>query len=110
MFLLTCGFFFTQRITLPSVVLEEKTSVKDIVTLEQQTQIDAITVRLLKTRKVMLWKDLTMNIMSSCLLFRPDTRIIKQRVEDLIRRGFIRRDGEDMRNPEYVYVPGDAAE
>jgi hypothetical protein len=42
-----------QKISLPAVVLEEKTSVANIVTAEQQHVLDAIAVRNMKTRKTM---------------------------------------------------------
>jgi hypothetical protein len=42
-----------QKIALPAVVLEEKTSVRDIITAEQQHVLDAIAVRNMKTRKTM---------------------------------------------------------
>ncbi len=178
-----------QKITLTAVVLEEKTSVRDIITAEQQHVLDAIAVRNMKTRKTMThqvhdlvaprchfhtphmgwlgspslyalqshrtslrsftvpcssamvctcgpvvfsllvsltWcpsllrlccffllgltlhfalQELVQAVLSQCLFFRPDVRKVKQRIEDLMKRGFIRREDPTMHTSPYVYVP-----
>lgn len=43
----------SKKISLPVVLLEEKTSVANIVTAEQQHVLDAVVVRNMKTRKTM---------------------------------------------------------
>ena len=97
----------SRKISLPLVALQDKTSVATIVSAEQMHVLDAITVRNMKTRKVMSHVDLVQAIMTQCLFFRPDVRKIKQRIEDLMKRGFIKREDPDVHTSPYVYVPSD---
>ena len=49
-------------------------------------------------------QDLVQAVLSQCLYVRPDVRKVKQRIEDLMKRGFIRREDPTMHTSPYVYV------
>jgi hypothetical protein len=53
-------------------------------------------------------QDLVASVMQQCMFFRPDGRKVKQRIEDLIKRGFLRREDPTVHTSPYVYLPGDA--
>ncbi len=115
--------------------MEDKVSVASTVTAEQQHVLDSIAVRIMKTRKTLshqvksqntslvykrymvdlhvemvsfiTLQDLVQDILSQCYFFRPDIRKVKQRLEDLMKRGFIKREDPTIHTSPYVYVPGD---
>lgn len=96
--------FSTQNIRLPTVVLQEKTTVDAIVSGEQVHVLESVIVRNMKTRKEMTHLELVTAVMGQCVFFRPDPRKIKQRIEDLIKREYMRRN-DDLSG--YVYMPGE---
>lgn len=65
--------------------------------------VDASIVRVMKARKVLAHADLQYEVLRQITGFQPDARLIKQRVESLIERGFLERDGSDARI--YKYMP-----
>jgi hypothetical protein len=47
-------------------------------------------------------QELVQAILSQCVFFRPDVRKVKQRVEDLMKRGYIRREDPTDHTSPYV--------
>ena len=53
---------------------------------------------------------LVLEVMSLCKFFRPDSRMVKQRVDDLMRRKYIRREDPTSHTSPYVYIAGEEEE
>ena len=78
---------------------------------EQQNQImedrgiklDCIIVRIMKGRKTELYNDIIAEVFHQSNMFKPDPIMIKQRIESLVEREFLKRD-EQNRNI-YHYLP-----
>ena len=98
---------FWQRITLPNVVLEERVDTTKTVSQERLTTIDAVIVRLMKTRKTMMHKDLIPEVLKHLTFFRPEIRDVRQRIEHLIKEGYMRREDPSSHSSPYVYVAGE---
>jgi hypothetical protein len=95
-----------KRVSLPAAVMQEKVSVQENVTAEQVHVLESIIVRNMKTRKVMAAQELHRAVMEQCLFFRPDMRMVKQRIEDLMKRGYLAREDPTVHTSDFVYVPG----
>jgi hypothetical protein len=65
--------------------------------------VDASIVRVMKARKLLAHSDLQYEVLRQITGFQPDVKLIKQRVESLIERGFLERDENDARL--YKYMP-----
>jgi hypothetical protein len=104
--LVCCAVFAVQRVALPGVILQEKITVQEKVTAEQVHVLESIIVRVMKTRKVMVPQELHRAVMEQCVFFRPDLRQVRQRIEDLMKRGYIDREDPTVHTSNFVYVPG----
>ncbi|CAA7036416.1 unnamed protein product [Microthlaspi erraticum] len=83
------------KIPLPRVD-ERKKVVEDVVEKDRRYAIDAAIVRIMKGSKVLGHQQLG----SECVeqlsqMFKPDTKAIKKRIEDLITRDYLERDTEN---------------
>ena len=66
--------------------------------------IDACIIRTMKARKILTHQELQLEVMKQISSrFQPDCKQIKQRIENLIERDYIERDGGE--NKSYKYVP-----
>lgn len=74
---------------------------------ERKVVVDAVIVRILKARKRIDHKDLVAEVMQQSRFFRPDGRLIKQRVEYLIGQRYARREDATLHTSPYVYIPAD---
>jgi len=70
---------------------------------ERSYIMDAIIVRLMKSRNVMTHSDLIMDVKKQCMNFKPQPKHIKDRVEVLIEQDYMERD-KKVRN-QYIYKP-----
>lgn len=70
---------------------------------ERGNILDCIIVRIMKGRKSEVYISLVSEVIHQCILFKPDPSLIKQRIESLVEREFLKRDSAN-RNL-YVYVP-----
>jgi cullin-4 len=68
---------------------------------DRQHQIDACIVRIMKTRKTLTHALLISELMSQ-LKFPTKASDLKKRIESLIEREFIERDGEDAQKYNYL--------
>ena len=70
----------------------EQTHNPKVVEFDRKHNIDAAIVRIMKARKTMEHQALMAEVLSQLVLFRPEPRFIKRRIEDLMQREFLARD------------------
>lgn len=71
--------------------------------LERQNIIDAVIVRIMKARKTEKHNQLLEDVMRQISNFLPQPQMIKQRIESLIEREYLKRDDNDR--AKYIYLP-----
>ncbi|KAL3626116.1 Cullin-1 [Castilleja foliolosa] len=89
------------RISMPP--LDERKKVVEDVDKDRRYSIDASLVRIMKSRKVLPYQQLV----SECVemlsrMFKPDVKLIKKRIEDLITRDYLERDSENPNTFKYL--------
>lgn len=77
--------------------------VDESVEVARQHIIDSVAVRNMKARKVETMTALMQAIISQINMFTADPRMIKKRIENLMERGFMKRDEEDSK--KLIYLP-----
>jgi hypothetical protein len=80
----------------------EKNNDKEI-RIERQNIIDAVIVRIMKARKTEKHNQLLEDVMKQITIFMPQPQMIKQRIESLIEREYLKRD--DVDRAKYIYLP-----
>ncbi|KAF9604482.1 hypothetical protein IFM89_006804 [Coptis chinensis] len=91
------------RIKIPLPNLEEKKKVIEDVDKERKYTIDAALVRIMKSRKVLGHQELVRECIEMLnRMFKPDVKIIKRRIEDLVGRDYLTRDEENANAYKYV--------
>mmetsp|Transcript_82470 Transcript_82470/g.229897 ORF Transcript_82470/g.229897 Transcript_82470/m.229897 type:complete len:757 (+) Transcript_82470:83-2353(+) len=71
--------------------------------VERKHVIDAAIVRIMKSRRTLDHNSLLEDVFRQCTLFKPQPSQVKQQLEHLIEREFLKRD-EEKRNV-YIYLP-----
>jgi hypothetical protein len=71
--------------------------------MERQNIIDAVIVRVMKARKTEKHLQLMEDCIKQINIFMPDPQMIKQRIESLIEREYLKRDESDR--SKYIYLP-----
>lgn len=89
------------RLNLPIPVLEEVYK-KEKVTEDRVHAIDSTVIRIMKTRKRLEMSSLLSEVLSSLTLFRPQPKVVKQRIEKLIDQDYLSRDKEDKTVLNYM--------
>ncbi|XP_006303539.2 cullin-2 [Capsella rubella] len=92
-----------RRIKVPLPPMDERKKVIEDVDKDRRYAIDAALVRIMKSRKVLGHQQLV----SECVehlskMFKPDIKLIKKRIEDLISREYLERDSENPNNFKYL--------
>ncbi|GJZ80517.1 cullin-1-like protein [Tanacetum coccineum] len=92
-----------RRIRVPLSPVDERKKVVEDVNKDRCFAIDASLVRIMKSRKVLNHQQLV----SECTeqlsrLFKPDFKVIKKRIEDLITREYLERDEENPNQFRYL--------
>ncbi|KAI3901505.1 hypothetical protein MKW92_016571 [Papaver armeniacum] len=92
-----------RRIKVPLPPVDEKKKVIEDVDKDRRYAIDASIVRIMKSRKVLPYHQL----LSECVdqlnkMFKPDFKIIKKRIEDLITRDYLERDKDNPNTFRYL--------
>jgi len=60
-------------------------------------------VRVMKARNVCTWNDIQVQVVEQVKArFMPQTKMMKERLESLIERGFIERDTDDTSRLKYI--------
>ncbi|KAG2429454.1 hypothetical protein HYH02_014036 [Chlamydomonas schloesseri] len=85
-----------RRIKIPLPPLDEKKKVMEDVDKDRRYAIDAAIVRIMKSRKVLQHQTLVMEVIQQLQrMFKPDLKLIKKRIEDLIQRDYLERDKDN---------------
>jgi hypothetical protein len=71
--------------------------------LERQNIIDAVIVRIMKARKTEKFNQLLEDVIKQINMFLPQPAMIKQRIESLIEREYLKRDDADK--TKFIYLP-----
>jgi cullin 1 len=70
---------------------------------ERKYTIDAAIVRTMKSRKVLQHQQLVMEVVGQLQrMFKPDFKLIKKRIEDLVNREYLERDSENPQLFRYL--------
>jgi len=81
-----------KRIRIPMASLEETANTKRVEE-DRTIAIEACIVRIMKARKTLGHQQLTSEVLNQLSTFRPDPKVIKKRIESLIDRDYLERDG-----------------
>jgi hypothetical protein len=71
--------------------------------IERRNIIDAVVVRIMKARKTEKHNQLLEDVLRQITIFMPQPQMIKQRIESLIEREYLKRDDDDR--SKYIYLP-----
>jgi len=83
--------------------IQENTTDKKNVIAARKFEIDAAMVRVMKARNVCTWNDMQVQVVEQVKArFMPQTKMMKERLESLIERGFIERDTDDSARLKYI--------
>jgi len=83
--------------------ITETTADKKNVIAARKFEIDAAMVRVMKARNVCTWNDIQVQVVEQVKArFMPQTKMMKERLESLIERGFIERDTDDTSKLKYI--------
>eukprot|EP00262_Sarcandra_glabra_P018752 TRINITY_DN6853_c0_g1_i2.p1 TRINITY_DN6853_c0_g1~~TRINITY_DN6853_c0_g1_i2.p1 ORF type:complete len:473 (+),score=78.91 TRINITY_DN6853_c0_g1_i2:173-1420(+) len=92
-----------QRIQVPLPLAGEKKKVVEDVEKDRRYMIDALIVRIMKMQKVLGHQQLVMECVEQLSsTFKPDAKMIKRRIEDLISRDYLERDTDNHEKYKYV--------
>ncbi|XRB06435.1 cullin 1 [Pycnococcus provasolii] len=92
-----------RRIKVPLPPVDEKRRVLEDVDKDRRYAIDAAVVRVMKSRKVLQHSQLVVEVVAQLQRsFKPDFRIIKKRIEDLIAREYLERDKDNANLFRYL--------
>eukprot|EP00695_Tsukubamonas_globosa_P003537 TRINITY_DN683_c0_g1_i1.p2 TRINITY_DN683_c0_g1~~TRINITY_DN683_c0_g1_i1.p2 ORF type:complete len:88 (+),score=45.61 TRINITY_DN683_c0_g1_i1:161-424(+) len=64
--------------------------------------IEAAIVRIMKMRKVLDHQQLILEVSQQLMMFKPDPKFIKKRIEDLITREYLERDKDSPNRYKYL--------
>uniref|UniRef100_A0A6V7QQE6 Cullin family profile domain-containing protein n=1 Tax=Ananas comosus var. bracteatus TaxID=296719 RepID=A0A6V7QQE6_ANACO len=85
-----------RRIMIPLPLVEEKKKIIEDVDKDRRFSIDAAIVRIMKSRKVLSHQQLVTECIEQLShMFKPDLKVIKKRIEDLITREYLERDDDN---------------
>ncbi|CAH2039071.1 unnamed protein product [Thlaspi arvense] len=92
-----------RRIKIPLPPVDERKKIVEDVDKDRRYAIDAALVRIMKSRKVLPHQQLV----SECVellskMFKPDIKMIKKRIEDLITRDYLMRDSDNPNTFKYI--------
>ena len=92
-----------RRIKVPLPPVDEKKKTIEDVDKDRRYAIDAAIVRTMKSRKVLPHQQLVLEVVQQLTkMFKPDFKIIKKRIEDLIARDYLERDKDNPNVFKYL--------
>lgn len=92
-----------KRIKVPLPPVDEKKKVIEDVDKDRRFAIDAAIVRTMKSRKVLQHQQLVLEVVNQLSrMFKPDFKLIKKRIEDLISREYLERDAQNPQLFRYL--------
>ena len=102
MFSFNAPFSFAKKqFRLPAVPAAKSFNSKTL-SEDRSIRVEAAIVRILKARKVMTLSELQAEVVTLLAYFKPKFKTIKQRLESLIGREFVRRDDDDSKVFHYM--------
>ncbi|WOG83765.1 hypothetical protein DCAR_0102943 [Daucus carota subsp. sativus] len=92
-----------RKIRIPLPPVDERRKTVEDVDKDRRYAVDASLVRIMKSRKVLGHQQLvTECVEQMSRMFKPDFKLIKRRIEDLIARDYLERDKENPNMFKYV--------
>lgn len=92
-----------KRIKVPLPPVDEKKKVIEDVDKDRRYAIDAAIVRTMKSRKALQHQALVLEVVAQLSrMFKPDFKLIKKRIEDLIQRDYLERDANNPQLFRYL--------
>ncbi|GAA0160430.1 ubiquitin-protein ligase [Lithospermum erythrorhizon] len=92
-----------RRIRVPLPPVDERKKVVEDVDKDRRYAIDASIVRIMKSRKTLSHQQLVTECVEQLSrMFKPDFKMIKKRIEDLITRDYLERDKENPNLFKYL--------
>jgi len=88
-------------IRIPMATIEESHN-PNRVEEDRSIAIEAAIVRIMKARKVLSHQQLTSEVLSQLAFFRPNPKVVKQRIHALIDREYLERDAEQSSTYRYL--------
>ena len=92
----------TRNVSIPCPSFENMSKVKKTVEEDRTHAIEAIIVRVMKSRKVMSHNELFAEISQQTTLFSIKSNVFKKVVENLIEREYLERDVQDVQLYKYL--------
>lgn len=81
----------------------ESKDVEKNVQRQREFEIDACMVRIMKSRNVLSWNELTSEAIRALKdRFQPNPKMLKRRLESLIERDFLQRDADNAKIIKYI--------
>lgn len=90
-----------RQIRLPMALLDDSQSSKKVEE-DRGYAIEAAIVRTMKARKALSHQQLLAEVLAQLAFFKPDPKVIKQRIEALIDRDYLERDPENPSTYRYL--------
>jgi cullin 1 len=85
-----------------AAIIDTNVDKKNVIA-QRKFEIDAAMVRVMKARNVCTWNDMQVQVVELLKArFMPMTKMMKERLESLIERGFIERDTDDTSRLKYI--------
>jgi len=91
-----------RKIRIPMASLEDASQTTKRVEEDRSVAIEAATVRIMKARKTLSHQQLLSEILTQLAFFRPDPKVIKRRIENLIEREYLERDPDNQNTYRYL--------
>jgi len=83
--------------------MDERKKVIEDVDKDRRYAIDAAIVRTMKSRKALQHQQLVLEVVQQLSrMFKPDFKLIKKRIEDLIARDYLERDKDNPQLFKYL--------
>jgi cullin 1 len=89
------------KVRIPMASLDESHNAKRVEE-DRTVAIEAAVVRIMKARKVLTHQQLVAEVLAQLSFFRPNPKVIKRRIENLIEREYLERDPDIANSYKYL--------
>jgi cullin 1 len=90
-----------KKFRIPMASLEDSHN-PERVSEDRSFAVDAAIVRIMKARKVLSHQMMVSEVLTQLHFFRPQPKLIKKRIEQLIEREYLERDPDDQKSYKYI--------
>jgi cullin 1 len=90
-----------RKIRIPMALLDDSSGAKRVEE-DRSHAIEACTVRVMKARKTLAHQQLIAEVLAQLSFFKPDPKLIKKRIENLIDREYLERDPDNTNVYRYL--------